>query len=88
MGHLGCLPASDRVRAGLARAKSGGSARHEGIGDLVKAVASEDIEEVEGVSFVGQDSFKSGYLAGKLISYGNKEESNVLIFKIINQSED
>ena len=47
-----------------------------------------NIEEVEGVSFVGQDSFKSGYLAGKLISYGNKEESNVLIFKITSNIEN
>ena len=47
-----------------------------------------DIEEVQGVSFVGQDSFKSGYLAGKLISYGNKVESNVLIFKITSNIEN
>ena len=47
-----------------------------------------NIEEVEGVSFVGQDSFKSGYLAGKLISYGNKVESNVLIFKITSNIEN
>lgn len=47
-----------------------------------------NIEEVEGVSFVGQDSFKSGYLAGKLISYGVKEESNVLIFNITSNIEN
>jgi LacI family transcriptional regulator len=47
-----------------------------------------NIEEVEGVSFVGQNSFKSGYLAGKLISYGNRQESNVLIFKITSNVEN
>lgn len=47
-----------------------------------------DIEEVKDVSFIGQDSFKSGYLAGKLISYGVKEESNVLIFKITSNIEN
>lgn len=46
-----------------------------------------NIEEVKEVSFVGQDSFKSGYLARKLISYGNKVESNVLIFKITSNIE-
>lgn len=47
-----------------------------------------DIEEIENVSFIGQNSFKSGYLAGKLISYGVKEESNVLIFKITSNIEN
>lgn len=41
-----------------------------------------DIEEVNGLTFIGQDSFKSGYLAGRLISYGNKELCNILIFSI------
>lgn len=47
-----------------------------------------DIEEVAGVTFIGQDSFKSGYLAGKLISYGVKEESNVLVFNITSNIEN
>ncbi len=47
-----------------------------------------NLEEVENVSFIGQNSFKSGYLAGKLISYGVKEESNVLIFKITSNIEN
>ncbi|MGA9638743.1 substrate-binding domain-containing protein [Flavobacterium sp.] len=33
-------------------------------------------------AYVGQDAFKSGYLAGKLISYAVKKESRVLIVKI------
>lgn len=47
-----------------------------------------NIEEVEGVTFIGQDSFRSGYLAGKLISYGNKEHCNVLIFSITSNVEN
>ncbi len=47
-----------------------------------------DIEEIENVSFIGQNSFKSGYLAGRLISYGVKEESNTLIFKITSNIEN
>jgi LacI family transcriptional regulator len=51
-------------------------------------IIDSNIEEVEGITFVGQDSFKSGYLAGKLISYGVKEESNVLVFNITSNIEN
>jgi LacI family transcriptional regulator len=46
-----------------------------------------NISEIEGAAYIGQDSFKSGYLGGKLISYGIKTESNVLILKIIRNTE-
>jgi LacI family transcriptional regulator len=46
-----------------------------------------NIPEIKGVAFIGQDSFKSGYAAGKLISYGIKKESNVLVFKITGKIE-
>ena len=46
-----------------------------------------NISEIEGVAYIGQDSFQSGYLGGKLISYGIKTESNVLILKIIRNTE-
>jgi LacI family transcriptional regulator len=51
-------------------------------------IIDSDIEEVEGITYVGQDSFKTGYLAAKLISYGVKDESNVLIFNITSNIEN
>lgn len=51
-------------------------------------IIDSDIEEVEGTTFIGQDSFKTGYLAAKLISYGVKDESNVLIFNITSNIEN
>lgn len=47
-----------------------------------------NIKEITDIAFVGQDSYKSGYLAGKLISYDRKNESNVLIFKINTEIEN
>ena len=47
-----------------------------------------NIPEISDIAFVGQDSYKSGYLAGKLISYDRKKESNVLIFKINSEIDD
>ena len=44
-----------------------------------------NLQEVEGVTYIGQDSYQSGYLGGKLISYSIKNDSNVLIL-IINQN--
>jgi LacI family transcriptional regulator len=44
-----------------------------------------NLPEIEGIAYIGQDSFQSGYLGGKLISYGIKNDSNVLIL-IINQN--
>lgn len=41
-----------------------------------------NIEEIENIAYIGQDSYQSGYLGGKLISYGIKENSNVLILEI------
>lgn len=46
-----------------------------------------NLQEVEGVAYIGQDSYQSGYLGGKLISYGIKTESNVLILKITRNIE-
>ncbi len=44
-----------------------------------------NLSEINDVAYIGQDSYQSGYLGGKLISYGIKNESNVLIL-IINQN--
>ena len=41
-----------------------------------------NIPEINDVSYIGQDSYQSGFLGGKLISYGIKNDSNVLILKI------
>ncbi len=44
-----------------------------------------NLPEIDGIAYIGQDSYQSGYLGGKLISYGIKNDSNVLIL-IINQN--
>jgi LacI family transcriptional regulator len=44
-----------------------------------------NLPEINGIAYIGQDSYQSGYLGGKLISYGIKNDSNVLIL-IINQN--
>jgi LacI family transcriptional regulator len=44
-----------------------------------------NLPEIEGIAYIGQDSYQSGFLGGKLISYGIKNESTVLIL-IINQN--
>ena len=44
-----------------------------------------NLPEINDVAYIGQDSYQSGYLGGKLISYGIKNDSNVLIL-IINQN--
>lgn len=41
-----------------------------------------NLPEIESIAYIGQDSYQSGYLGGKLISYGIKNDSNVLILKI------
>ena len=46
-----------------------------------------NLPQIKGVAYIGQDSYKSGFVAGKLISYGVKQESNVLILKITGQIE-
>ncbi len=40
------------------------------------------IAEFDPLSYIGQDSYQSGYLAGKLIHYGAKQPSSVLIVHI------
>ena len=46
-----------------------------------------NLPEIEEVAYIGQDSYQSGYLGGKLISYGIKNDSNVLILKITRNVE-
>lgn len=46
-----------------------------------------NLPEIEGVAYIGQNSYQSGYLGGKLISYGIKNDSNVLILKITRNVE-
>jgi LacI family transcriptional regulator len=47
-----------------------------------------NLEDIKEISFVGQDSFRSGYLAGKLISYGISKETNVMLLKITSNIEN
>ena len=44
-----------------------------------------NLPEINDVAYIGQDSYQSGFLGGKLISYGIKNDSNVLIL-MINQN--
>ena len=47
-----------------------------------------NIDEIEQVSYIGQDAHQSGYLAGRLISFAKKEENTVLIIKITREIEN
>jgi len=46
-----------------------------------------NISEIEGLDYIGQDAYQSGYLAGKLISFGVKSDNTVLIMKITREIE-
>jgi LacI family transcriptional regulator len=46
-----------------------------------------NIPEIQGLDYIGQDAYQSGYLAGKLISFGIKTESKVLVMKITREIE-
>jgi LacI family transcriptional regulator len=46
-----------------------------------------NLPEIGEVAYIGQDSYQSGYLGGKLISYGIKNNSNVLILEITRNKE-
>ncbi len=46
-----------------------------------------NISEIKGLNYIGQDAYQSGYLAGKLISFGVKSDNNVLIIKITREIE-
>jgi len=46
-----------------------------------------NISEIEGLDYIGQDAYQSGYLAGKLISFGVKSDNSVLIMKITREIE-
>lgn len=46
-----------------------------------------NIEEIEDIAYIGQNSYQSGYLGGKLISYGIKNNSKVLILEITRNVE-
>ena len=46
-----------------------------------------NIPEIEGLAYIGQDAYQSGYLAGRLVSFGIKAETNVLIMKITREIE-
>ena len=47
-----------------------------------------NINEIEGVSYIGQDAIQSGYLAGRLISFTKKDINKVLIIKITREIEN
>jgi LacI family transcriptional regulator len=46
-----------------------------------------NISQIEGLDYIGQDAYQSGYLAGKLISFGVKSDNNILIMKITREIE-
>jgi LacI family transcriptional regulator len=46
-----------------------------------------NIPEIEGLDYIGQDAYQSGFLAGKLISFGIKTETKVLVMKITREIE-
>ena len=46
-----------------------------------------NILEIEGLDYIGQDAYQSGFLAGKLISFGIKTETKVLVMKITREIE-
>lgn len=46
-----------------------------------------NISEIEELNYIGQDAYQSGYLAGRLISFGVKTETKVLIIKITREIE-
>lgn len=53
--------------------------------DIPIVMIDSNLPEISGVTYIGQNSYQSGFLGGKLISYGIKNETNVLIL-IINQN--
>lgn len=50
--------------------------------DIPVVMIDSNINEIDGVAYIGQDAFHSGYLAGRLVCYNAKPENNVLIIKI------
>ena len=46
-----------------------------------------NISEIQGLDYIGQDAYQSGYLAGKLISFGVKSDNTILIMKITREIE-
>lgn len=50
--------------------------------DIPVVMIDSDIKDKIAHYYIGQDAFKSGYLAGRLISFAVKNERNVLIVKI------
>lgn len=46
-----------------------------------------NIKEVEGLAYIGQDAYQSGFLGGKLISFGIPIPNHVLIMKITREIE-
>jgi len=43
-----------------------------------------NLKDSSNIAYFGQDAFKSGYLAGKLMSYGLKGSGELLILKLVN----
>ena len=46
-----------------------------------------NIPEIEGLAYIGQDAYQSGFLGGKLISFGVQTPNHVLILKITREIE-
>ena len=43
-----------------------------------------NLKDSSNIAYFGQDAFKSGYLAGRLMTYGLKGSGNLLIVKLVN----
>ena len=55
--------------------------------DIPVVMIDSNINEIDGVAYIGQDAFHSGYLGGRLVCYDTKPENNVLILKITREIE-
>ncbi len=44
------------------------------------------VENANNLCFIGQNTYQSGYLAGKILNYGLKGQGDILIIKIANQN--
>lgn len=55
--------------------------------DIPVVMIDSNIKESDGVAYIGQDAFQSGYLAGRLVCYNSAAENNVLIIKLTREIE-
>jgi LacI family transcriptional regulator len=56
--------------------------------DIPYVFIDADIPEQENLSYIGPDVFRSGYIAGKLLSSVTKEKSNILVLNMVKGFEN